>query len=185
MWIWSRLFSWQMYSRISPPRMVNGPVVFGFHGDSGDDGPRLGVELGVVDRCFHFDVVEVGAGQPLGDLQLFAVRMAGSVQPSPIVKADGFDDQRVARPSELRNSPDMLDLRPQDSEVFFHPSRPDARREPLLRRRRGCDRASGRSAWDRVCTACGERPEAGRSLQDRPSLDPSVPAVPTAPWQRA
>ena len=29
MWIRSRLFSWQMYSRISPPRMVKGPVRLG------------------------------------------------------------------------------------------------------------------------------------------------------------
>src|SRR5665213_100908 len=67
-------------------------------GDAGDHGPRLGVILRIVNRRFHLDVVEVGAREPLGDLQLFAVRMAGSVEPGPIVIAERFDHQRIAVP---------------------------------------------------------------------------------------
>ena len=72
----------------------------GLSGDPGSGvGERAGVELRVFDQRFDVDVVGVGAGPALDDVQGVAMRAAVFVGPDlRVFEADGIDHQRVAFP---------------------------------------------------------------------------------------
>ncbi|HYR82753.1 MAG TPA: hypothetical protein VE422_01595 [Terriglobia bacterium] len=62
------------------------------------DRPGSGISLRVVDSDLQIDVPEAGAPEAFGDVRRFGLGVPVHVQPPFIIKADGFDDQRVALP---------------------------------------------------------------------------------------
>ena len=56
------------------------------------------VSLWIVNCQLHFQVAEVHALKSLGQVQRVAVRVAASIQPPAVIKADRVDHQRIAVP---------------------------------------------------------------------------------------
>ena len=77
------------------------------HGDL----PRPREDLRVLDRRFVLDVIRLRHGVALGDLERFAVVIAGAIEPALIVEAAGLDDERAAVPRPDRLPHPRIDLR--------------------------------------------------------------------------
>src|SRR5580692_1322483 len=60
--------------------------------------PRLRVRFGILNCNCVAQSLMVDSPHPLHDMQRVAVRMAGPIQPSLIIKADRVDDQGTALP---------------------------------------------------------------------------------------
>src|SRR6202035_4135275 len=60
--------------------------------------PRLGESLGVIHGDIDLQGVAVGALETLDDVQLVAMPVPGTIEPSAVVKSGGIDDKLVAFP---------------------------------------------------------------------------------------
>src|SRR3954470_8677894 len=73
------------------------------------DLPRPRESLRILDRRFVGNDVRAGAREPLDDVQLIAVEIAGAIEPGLIVEALGIDDEALAFPLADRLSHPRID----------------------------------------------------------------------------